>query len=449
MSIRKKLWFSLPVISLLGLLLTVSVFGAFRGSPISGGGTSFSNSAQLRASLDDETGTLYSVFSQNPVFTTNLTTPQFTLTGSNASPDAVGEVRYDSVIAALANGGLEWHDGSNVRFLIDLDTEPTGAEDEYKVTYDDGAKRFYLSSAGGATAYNDIADPTASGSINMAGYTGTYTSGTEAWGGMIIESTDADNAGDTTLLTLNHYDDFDENSVFLLAVNNSDADADSIFEISGLGTITGDCVPSEAMTGDDGWICGFLGVEGSIYAKGGIVSSAAAPKITLDDSGGADGYWDVNAADADDAVATFGVDDSNGDDQSYIELDGPNERIELKYVTLLEGGTHSLTPVTDSTADFAANFTGANLYGGTFVANADDGDLALPVMAVGMNFCVITLGAIEVVADTNAADGYLMDGTTGVEGANLTNLSAAGDIACFQYYTADDWLITTNGWTAE
>jgi len=68
---------------------------------------------------------------------------------------------------------------------------------------------------------------------------------------------------------------------------------------------------------------------------------------------------------------------------------------------------------------------------------------------VGMNFCIVTLGAIAVIADTNAADGYLMDGVTGTEGKNLTNTSTAGDMACFEYYTADDWLITTDGWTAE
>ena len=142
------------------------------------------------------------------------------------------------------------------------------------------------------------------------------------------------------------------------------------------------------------------------------------------------------------------VDDNSGD----IEVSGSSKLvIKANAVEYSEtsGSSKALTPITDSTADFAANFTGANLYGGTFVANADDGDLQLPAMLVNMNFCVITLGAIEVVADTNAADGYLMDGTTGVEGANITNLSAAGDIACFQYYTADDWLITTNGWTAE
>jgi len=113
------------------------------------------------------------------------------------------------------------------------------------------------------------------------------------------------------------------------------------------------------------------------------------------------------------------------------------------------GGEAAQTPLTGASADFLGNFTGAYLYGGTYIANSDSGDSVLPVMAAGMNFCIITLGAIQVVVDTNAADGYLMDGTTGVEGANITNLSAAGDIACFQYYTADDWLITTNGWTPE
>ena len=111
-------------------------------------------------------------------------------------------------------------------------------------------------------------------------------------------------------------------------------------------------------------------------------------------------------------------------------------------------GAKSLTPVTGAAADFAANFTGANLYGGTYVVNTT-GTCQLPLMVAGMNFTIITLGAIAVIVDTHANDGYLMDGTTNVEGKNITNLSKSGDIAVFQYYTADDWLITTNGWTPE
>jgi len=128
--------------------------------------------------------------------------------------------------------------------------------------------------------------------------------------------------------------------------------------------------------------------------------------------------------------------------------DGANSDITSLTGLTSAGALPSLTPVTDSAANFAANFTGANLYGGTFICNVT-GTCQLPLMVAGMNFTVITLGAIEVIVDTNAADGYLMDGTTNAEGKNLTNLSTAGDIAVFQYYTADDWLITTNGWTPE
>ena len=67
------------------------------------------------------------------------------------------------------------------------------------------------------------------------------------------------------------------------------------------------------------------------------VLTHATPKITLDDSGGADGYIDLNAADANDGVMTLGVDDSGGDDQPYIELDGVNERVEIKNELVLEG----------------------------------------------------------------------------------------------------------------
>ena len=70
-------------------------------------------------------------------------------------------------------------------------------------------------------------------------------------------------------------------------------------------------------------------------------------------------------------------------------------------------------------------------------------------MAVGMNFTIIAKGAIEVVAATNVNDGYLLDGVDTAEDNSVVSTSTSGDIAVFQYYTAADWLITTNGWTTE
>jgi len=110
--------------------------------------------------------------------------------------------------------------------------------------------------------------------------------------------------------------------------------------------------------------------------------------------------------------------------------------------------TPSRTPVDDTAANFAANFTGVNLYGGTFVCSTA-GTIALPVVAAGANFTVITKGGIAVVIDPNAADWLETDGLRGSDGENITNLSTAGDIAVVQYHSSGGWLVSTNGWTPE
>jgi len=73
--------------------------------------------------------------------------------------------------------------------------------------------------SGGATAYDDIGDPDASGSIAMGAHTGTYTTSTDGWGGIIIENTTADLSSSTTLLTLKYTDDGDADSKFLSIVD--------------------------------------------------------------------------------------------------------------------------------------------------------------------------------------------------------------------------------------
>ena len=113
------------------------------------------------------------------------------------------------------------------------------------------------------------------------------------------------------------------------------------------------------------------------------------------------------------------------------------------------GSFKALTPVTDAAADFATAFTGANLYGGTFIANTA-GTAVLPAVAAGMNFTIITLGDIAVVVDPNANDRIIHPTTgTGADGASLTNLSTGGDIIVCQYESAAGWLCISNGWTAE
>jgi hypothetical protein len=110
------------------------------------------------------------------------------------------------------------------------------------------------------------------------------------------------------------------------------------------------------------------------------------------------------------------------------------------------GSFKALTPITGDADDFAANFTGANLYGGTYVCNAE-GDVDLPEPVAGMNFTVITMGDIEVDALPAAGDDLLLDGVQLDDNHDASNTGSAGDIAVFQYYDADGWLVTTNGWT--
>jgi hypothetical protein len=234
--------------------------------------------------------------------------------------------------------------------------------------------------------------------------------------------------------------------------------------ITGNEIITFNAAGSIAITGatfdvDGAMTATTLGSDGIVTATtnvvigdaGNIGSSSDTDAIAIAADGKTTFTQDMNLSE--DLIITDAkyIGSTSDPDAMQIEADGDivlTQDIAIAGTTTTTGGLLSLTPITDDADNFAANFTGANLYGGTFVANAT-GTAQLPVMVAGMNFCIITLGAIAVIADTNVADGYLMDGTTGVEGANLTNLSTAGDIACFQYYTADDWLITTNGWTAE
>ena len=64
----------------------------------------------------------------------------------NVSPSAIGEFLYDNTVAGLEDGALCWYDDDAIRYLVDLDTLPSN--DDYVVTYDADADKFYMSAAG-------------------------------------------------------------------------------------------------------------------------------------------------------------------------------------------------------------------------------------------------------------------------------------------------------------
>jgi len=142
--------------------------------------------------------------------------------------------------------------------------------------------------------------------------------------------------------------------------------------------------------------------------------------------------------------------DDTIDSADYAADSIDNEHINWADIDYLgdEGVSISVTPMADDCDNFLANFTGNNLYGGTFLCNAT-GTCVLPAVTAGMHFTIITVGAIACVIDPNASDSMLTDGVQGGDGENITNTSSAGDIAVVQYLSAAGWLVTTNGWTQE
>lgn len=107
---------------------------------------------------------------------------------------------------------------------------------------------------------------------------------------------------------------------------------------------------------------------------------------------------------------------------------------------------YAATPVIDDPDNFSTKFTGDNLYGGTFIANAA-GTIALPNPAVGMNFTIVLEGANTVIIDplgTGTADAIIMNGLAAAVDENITS-STSGAMCVFQYRSADRWMATCNG----
>ena len=110
----------------------------------------------------------------------------------------------------------------------------------------------------------------------------------------------------------------------------------------------------------------------------------------------------------------------------------------------------SLTPVIDDPDNFAANFTGANLYGGTFIANAA-GTAALPNATAGMNFTIVLEGANAVLLEPLAAgtdDTIVMNGLAAAQGEYIES-ATSGAMCIIQYRAADSWMATCNGFVED
>lgn len=80
------------------------------------------------------------------------------------------------------------------------------------------------------------------------------------------------------------------------------------------------------------------------------------------------------------------------------------------------------------------------LYGGVIYAlTGNPITITLSAVGAGMNFTVITIGAIAVHVDPNASDKMYLDGTLLDDGDKASNTSTTGDMLVCTYYSADGY----------
>ena len=106
----------------------------------------------------------------------------------------------------------------------------------------------------------------------------------------------------------------------------------------------------------------------------------------------------------------------------------------------------ALTPVIGDADDFDDNFTGVNLYGGTYIVSGA-GTIILPDATAGMNFTIVLEGAVATIIDplgTGTADTIYMNGLAAAADENITS-STLGAMCVFQYRAANTWMATCNG----
>jgi hypothetical protein len=227
--------------------------------------------------------------------------------------------------------------------------------------------------------------------------------------------------------------------------------ADASTDLAGYGQIwINTATPNELWWTDDAGTDTQLGTAGG----GDLTVSSANPTITFDDTGGADGIQSVQAADADDAVMTFGVDDSEGDDTTYLELDGVQDRVEILQPLYISGSTdiqnslyfkQTVTTITGGAESPNDSESRGVWYVADHATPGNHTTFTLPALSGGYHFCFIDNdgGAGEVRLDPNGADQILHYGTALAAGEYLYNSGGSdGDFMCLLRISADYWATT-------
>jgi hypothetical protein len=241
---------------------------------------SLSISANITASVISATGFLagaYDVSGANPITVgsadatlVNVTTDGGTLVldgsvqfpNTDGSPSATAELQYDHTVTGLVGGMMEWYDGNDLRYLVDVLTLPS--DDDYVVAYDADADIFYMkqdADSGGSTAWDDIGNPDNSGLTTITFDNGEATlltgNNDAAVSFLTIQNTDDDHTvGNMYLLDLDY------------SADDGDADADFIICQDSGGTVL--TIQQNGDIATNGGVSAGGTVEGAAITEGGV-----------------------------------------------------------------------------------------------------------------------------------------------------------------------------------
>jgi hypothetical protein len=156
--------------------------------------------------------------------------------GAAPTTDATGELALDTTITDH-QPMLQYYSGATEYLVIAIPRGQLDTTDGDVIKYSAANDRFEMqpdNNSGSATAFNDIGDTTAAGSVAI-GHTNQWTFSLDGSTMLALTSTDADNASDTTLLRLGFYDAADANSIFMEMFSDEDGTPTSIYKFGATG----------------------------------------------------------------------------------------------------------------------------------------------------------------------------------------------------------------------
>lgn len=225
--------------------------GTINATALTEGGTGVYNTTESDAAYQPLEATLTDIadgtISENLVNTTNPwadnevsdTLTSSTCTGNAATvttnANLTGDVTSTGNATDITESVLE--DGGTDELAITAGMMNTGTAAD-ATTFWRGDNTWVVPTA--SVAYDDIGNPDASGSIAMGAFTGTYTSATDGWGGVIIQNSQNTQTVTSTLVTLNQAPDAGAQSIFIDCFDDYDGTPNSVFQVGTNGAVVMD-----------------------------------------------------------------------------------------------------------------------------------------------------------------------------------------------------------------